>query len=436
MSSPHLSAVPDPATAARLRAGGLEPRVVASSDTASFDAWLDVVRRGFLGGDATDEERDASRGRLDYRRKTGIYDPSAPVAEAPVATLASWISELSVPGGRGIPSCAISSVTVSPTHRRRGLARALVEGELAVAASQGVPMAMLTVSESPLYGRYGFGPAATSAAITLDAKRASWTGPVVPGRVDFIPRERLRELAPTLHDRVRLSSPGELEIPGAHWDNMAGTRPDSKDARERRAVQYTDEAGEVRGLALYAVRENDDDFTKAFVSLHYLLAETPDAYAALWRFFVELDLIGTVEAHEQAVDEPIVWMISDQRAATVTLRDHQYLRILDLPTALEARTYGAAGTLVLEVSDPLGYTSGEWLLEVDADRRGRVSRLEAGAHADAARVRLGVSELSAAYLGGVSIATLAVAGRVEATDAVTATRILSWHVTPRLSFWY
>lgn len=405
-------------------------------DSASVDGWLDVVRRGFLGSEATDEERDASRERVGYRRKTGVYDATAPVADAPVATLASWESELAVPGGRGIPSCAISSVTVSPTHRRRGLARALVEGELRTAVSLGIPAAVLTVSESTLYGRYGFGPAATSAAITIDVKRAAWTGPQPEGRVDFIPRERLREIAPDLHDRVRLSSPGEIEIPAAHWDAFAGTRPDAKDARERRAIQYTDAAGEVRGIALYSVHENDDDFTKARVTLHHLLSETADAYAGLWRFFVELDLVGTVEAHEQAVDEPIVWMISDQRAATVTLRDHQYVRILDLPAALEARTYSAAGRLVLEVTDPLGFTSGDWLLTVDDDGRGQVSRLDADAPADAVRVRLGITELSAAYLGGVSIATLTAAGRVETTDAVTATRILSWHVTPRLSFWY
>ena len=78
--------------------------------------------------------------------------------DAPVATIASWIGELTVPGGRGIPSCAISAVTVAPTHRRRGIARAMLEGELGAALDAGAPIAMLTVSESTLYGRYGFAP--------------------------------------------------------------------------------------------------------------------------------------------------------------------------------------------------------------------------------------------------------------------------------------
>ena len=54
---------------------------------------------------------------------------------------------------------AISMVTVAATHRRRGIARGLLEGELRAAASAGVPMAGLTVTEATIYGRYGFGPA-------------------------------------------------------------------------------------------------------------------------------------------------------------------------------------------------------------------------------------------------------------------------------------
>jgi hypothetical protein len=60
----------------------------------------------------------------------------------------------------------------------------------------------------------------------------------------------------------------------------------------------------------------------------------------------------------------------------------------------------------------------------------------AGQPEDAAVVALGVEELSAAYLGGVSLATLAAAGRVRSTDAATAARIFGWHTAPRLSIWY
>ena len=420
----------------RLAANGLDYRRLAV-DHDGFVGWLQSVARGFQDGERTDEQVSSSRDRSGYRRLTGVYDPAGPMADAPVATIASWLGELTVPGGAAIPSCAISAVTVAPTHRRRGVARAMLEGELRAAQAAGIPMAMLTVSESPLYGRYGFAPAAASTSWQIETKRAAWIGPQPAGRIDFVTRERVRELLPSLHERVRHRFPGEIDVPGSHWDGFAGTNPAAEKVGEKRAVQYTDAAGEVRGAAVYAVRENHDDFTKATVTVHYLLAETDDAYAALWRFLLELDLVAEVHAGELSIDEPLLWMIADQRAAKVTVRDHQYVRIIDVVACLEARRYGAAGTLVLDVSDPIGLSTGRYLLEVGDAGVGRVTALADGeAPAGAVEVALGITELSATYLGAVSPATLVAAGRVETTDAATAARVLGWHTAPRLSIWY
>ena len=77
------------------------------------------------------------------------------------------------------------------------------------------------------------------------------------------------------------------------------------------------------------------------------------------------------------------------------------------------------------------------LLTVDAAGHGAVTTLDAPeAPREAVAVSLGVEELSAAYLGGVSLATLAAAGRVTSTDAATAARVFGWHTAPRLSIWY
>jgi len=436
------------ASRSRLAEAGLDARLVPADDDA-FSGWLQSVARGFLDSERSDEQVAAARERSDDRRITGVYDPGAPVPDAPVATIVSWIGELTVPGGGVVPSCAISAVTVAPTHRRRGVARAMLEGELGAAITAGVPMAMLTVSESTLYGRYGFAPAAAGASWRIDTKRAAWIGPRPDGRVDFIPRERLRELIAPLHERVRRRFAGEIDVPAGHWDGIAGTRPDAEKAGEKRAIQYADASGAVRGLALYTVRQNHDDFIKATVHVAYLVSETDDAYAALWRFLLELDLVAEVNAGELSVDEPLLWMIADQRAATVTLRDHQYVRILDVPAALEARRFGAVGTLALDVADPLGHVSGRYLLEVDGDGQGSVTPwTSADAPDDAVTVSLGVEELSAVYLGGVSLATLAAAGRVRATagteapasaasdPAAFAARVFGWHAVPRLSIWY
>lgn len=425
----------DERSRARLAESGLDYRRTPIEGD-EFAPWLQSVARGFQDGERTEAHIASARERSAYRRLTGVYDPEAPVSEAPVATIASWLGELTVPGGVAVPSCAISAVTVAPTHRRRGIARAMLEGELRAAVHAGIPVAMLTVSESTLYGRYGFAPAAASASWRIETRRATWIGPRPEGRVDFISRETLRGLAPALHERVRLTVAGEIDVPGSHWDGFAGTTPTAEKAGDKRAIQYTDASGEVRGLALYTVRENHDDFTKATVQVVYLLADGADAYAALWRFLLELDLVAEVHADELSVDEPLRWMIADQRAATVTLRDHQYVRILDVTAALEVRRYAAPGVLALEVADALGHAAGRFLLEAGADGTGRVRAWEGEAPAEAVEVSLGIEELSAAYLGGVSLATLAAAGRVHTADAAAAARVFSWHTAPRLSIWY
>ncbi|GAA1940273.1 GNAT family N-acetyltransferase [Microbacterium aoyamense] len=436
MSSDAFRTAPvDETSRSRLADRGLDYRLV---DVASDDyaRWLQAVARGFLGSEHTDEQIAAIRERSGYRRTTGVYDASGPMADLPVASIASWIAGLTVPGGSSIPSCAISAVTVAPTHRRRGVARAMLEGELRAAAAAGVPMAMLTVSESTLYGRYGFAPAAAAATWKIETKRAGWIGPRPGGRIDFVPREAARELLEQVHPRTRDRYAGEIELDPAWWDGFAGTRPDSENPGARRAIRYADVDGVARGVAVYRVRENDEDFTKSTVTVSYLVAETDDAYAALWRFLLELDLIGEVNAILQSVAEPLLWMIADQRAATVTVTDHQYVRILDVPVALEARTFGASGVLALDVTDSLGFAQGRWLLTVDAAGSGSVVPLDGAAPAGAVEVALGVEELSAVYLGGVSLATLAAAGRVTSTDVAAASRVFGWHVPPRLSIWY
>lgn len=423
----------DPGSAERLAATGLELRVVPN-DGEAFTGWNEAVRRGFLDPAPSDAQRDATRAAWEARRLTGVLDPSAPLPDQPVGTLSSWIGGLTVPGGE-LTSCAISSVTVSPTHRRRGIARALLEGELRVAASLGVPVASLTVTEAPLYGRYGFGAAASVATIDVDVKRTAWAGPQPDGRVDFITRERWRELAPAVFDRVRAGRPGELEMPGGHWDRAAGLRPDADRPERLRAVQYTAAGGAVDGVALYTVTENADDFTKSRIDLHGLIADGDDAYAALWRFFVEMDLIGILHASEQSIDEPVLWMLSDRRAAAVSLHDHHYVRILDVPAALQARRYRRACRMLLELDDPLGIAGGRFVMTVDDDGTAVVT--PAGARATGTvTVATGIAGLSALLLGQVSARVLATAGRLRTNDAGLLDDVFRWDPPARLSYWY
>jgi len=303
-----------------------------------------------------------------------------------------------------------------------------------------VPLAMLTVSESSIYGRFGFATAAMAAEWTIDSKRAKWTGPTPGGRLQFISLEQFRVLVPGLFDRVRLTVPGEVPLWDLRWDQISGLAWEDKGAAAKlRAIRYDDEKGKLQGLAIYLVKGGDDDFTKHSLEVHSLVSATPDAYAALWRFLLEVDLVSEVKAFLRSVDEPVRWMISDMRAITYSPSDHQYLRILDVKAALEARSYAASAVIALVVTDDLGFAQGRFLLEIDGKGVGEVRPMQSVAPRGSAALALTVNELSAIYLGGVSVATLVGAGRIKELRSGSAAVVdgaFRSARTPALSSWY
>ena len=148
-----------------------------------------------------------------------------------------------------------------------------------------------------------------------------------------------------------------------------------------------------------------------------------------------MENIGTIRAPGLAVDEPLWWMIADQRAATITVRDHHHVRILDVPAALAARRYDVADTVAIEVVDPLEIAGGPFVLTTDVDGAGFVEVADEPP-LGLPSLRLGIAELSALLLGGVSAVTLARAGRIETDVPERIARIFQTVSAPRLSFWY
>ena len=144
------------------------------------------------------------------------------------------------------------------------------------------------------------------------------------------------------------------------------------------------------------------------------IVATPDARAALWRFAISYDLIDTVEAGLQPIDDPIGWQVHDRRGIEQRVRDHGWLRILDVPAALAARSMSGAFGVRLTVTDPLGLADGAWTVaQLGADGV-RVEPLDEGERTD---MTLDVGALSAAYLGGVPLEALQAAGRVTGDGA-------------------
>ncbi|WP_150306628.1 GNAT family N-acetyltransferase [Planctomonas psychrotolerans] len=433
----------DADSAKRLGTEGLRLGLVDTADADAFTAWLRAVARGFHGASPSTEHLKSQLDGIAFRRTTGVWDPTAADPVSPVATLASTTSQLTVPGNTSVTGWAICDVTVAPTHRRKGIARALLEGELRTAHSAGTPLAMLTVSEATIYARFGFAPAAMASTWSINTRRARWTGPTASGRIHTVSLEDLRDVGADLIERVRLNTPGQIQPWTDLWENIAClTGESTQHAKHMTAVRYDDESGTPQGFAIYRFVNQDKDFAAHTLDLRYAVAATDDAYAGIWRYLLEMDLITEVTASLRSVEEPVYWQIADQRAARKSQEgDHLWVRILDPKASLEARRYSAVNRIALDVTDPLGFASGVVLMDIADDGTASVTRLGEGDSVPdgVASLALTVNELGALYLGGVSARTLVRAGRITelrsgSADAVDAS--FRSPVAPWLSLWF
>jgi predicted acetyltransferase len=424
----------DPTSASSLAKAGLLYDLVDTGDRAAFEAWIHADVRGFHGGALSAEQLAATVAGVAYRRTTGVWDGSALEASMPVATVSSWPAPLTVPGERSVEAWAISSVTVAPTHRRKGIARALLEGELRTASALGIPLAILTVSESTIYGRFGFAPGVFGTKVTIDTKRAKWTGPEVQGRVQFMSIEQFRAEIEPMHERIRLRSPGQIPAWPLRWDQISGLADGEPErSKAMRAVRFDNPDGSLAGLAAYRVTGGENDFTSHTLTVEFLASETQEAYLGLWRYLLEVDLVSTVTAELRSPEEPMLWQLSDRRAAKLETWDHLWLRILDVPAALQSRSWSVDGRWVFEVTDALGFAAGRFELLV-ADGAATVSVTDAPAQAT-----LTVNALSALLPGGVAATTLAAAGHItEHAPGAVESLTTAFHGPrlPWLSVWF
>lgn len=422
----------DPASAERLAGQRLTYRLVDTESEADTEAFLRADARGFLDSDPTSEKVAADRAGLAERRNIGVFEDASPVGAWPIATVNSWVTPLTVPGGE-LEMWAISSVTVAGTHRRRGIARALLEGELRAAASAGVPIAGLTVSEATIYGRYGFASAIPVARVKVDTRRAGWAGPAPAGRLEYVDRETLKAHLSALHEVARTQRAGQIAGWEGRWKRVTGLAAGHPSPTAVRGVRYLDAEGAVRGAMAYKLTEVEGSF-RFDLAIEHIAAVTPEALTALWHFALHHDLVDTVTADQRPVDDPITWLVADQRGVEFLVHDHGWLRILDVPAALGGRTYRAPIDAVLRVDDALGHAAGSWRLTVGGDGRPAVVAVEG----EAADVTLDVVALSALYLGGSSAVRLLGAGRLHATAEAAASLDDAFRAAdaPLLGFWY
>jgi predicted acetyltransferase len=318
--------------------------------------------------------------------------------------------ELTMPGGRLLPTAGVSWIAVLPTHRRRGILTAIKRTQLDHAADRGEALAILYASESGIYRRFGYGVSTSSMSVSVERRHSEFLNPVPDGRVRLVEEDDARKLFPDIFDRARRNQPGAVQRVDAWWPGEFFWRDqDEKGTRHYCVCESPD--GNLDGYAAYRFEASWDNDPNGTVHVTDVVSVTPEARAVLWRYLLDVDLIDTIKAWVVPVDEPLRWLLRESRRMRVTrLGDSLWVRVLDAPAALSARTYATPGRVVFEIADPVrpdGEAAGRFVLDGGPDGA------DARRTTDEPDLVLDVAALGGVLLGGVRPSALARAGLVD-----------------------
>ena len=422
-----------------MRVGGLHPgcycrRMAIDVRPIQDDEllpWLDAVSTGFLDRPDIAKIAEEVRPHWDLGRTWAAFD-----GDRIVGTFRSWGSELTVPGCRQVKASAVTGVGVLPTHRRRGILSAMVAAEHAAARERSEVVAMLYASEYAIYGRFGYGPATTAASWTLDT-RATGFQPTAAGSgsVDLIATDQAgEETARTIFEAWRVRQPGEIWRRPITWHADFGRGGTGwGPAWKGFLLVHRDDAGIVDGYARYHADEKwEQRQPRTTLTVDDLHALTDDAYAGLWKLLAGTDWVVSLKAERRHLAERLPWLLTNQRAIVPSdVGEGLWINLLDLPRALEARSYERAGSLVLEVVQRAAS---------DGERRSRIlldaspDGATCAATKESPDLTVDASALGAAYLGGTRLRHAILAsggdehrpGALAEADALFATLDPPW----------
>src|SRR6266511_783923 len=139
-------------------------------------------------------------------------------AGAMVATGGAVSFQLALPGGTQLGAGGLTLISVLPTHRRRGILRAVIARHFEDVLARGEPVSILLASESLLYGRFGYGLATHSAQLAIDRRHAALRpSAVTSGRVRLLGAEEAAQVVPELFERIRRAWPGQVSRSPSYW---------------------------------------------------------------------------------------------------------------------------------------------------------------------------------------------------------------------------
>ncbi|MFP3913300.1 MAG: GNAT family N-acetyltransferase [Actinomycetota bacterium] len=391
-----------------------------SSDRA--DEYLGVMGRAF-GFDSEPEDIERFNHTFEWDRAWAAYD-----GDRMVGTVGAFSLDMTVPGST-MACGGTTVVSVLPTHRRQGILRMMIDSHLEDVRDHSEPIAGLWASDSGIYGRFGYGLAAREAEIEVSRDNSSFHR-LAPARtpVRLIAADEAADLLPGFYDTQRRRYPGFLARSAAWWKyRRLRDRRSDRDGATAYRFAVTEENGVVTGFVQFRFKEK---WTKGHgageLKIKELLGSDPESWAGLWRFVLDHDLTSVITAYHRPLDDPLYGLLAAPRRARSVVEDSLWIRIMDIPAALEGRAYGASARAILEIRDPLTSTTSVWEADLSPDGS-RVAATD-----QEPQVALDLEDLGACFMGWSRFQELAAAGRLEGDPAALADldRAFMWHPAP------
>jgi predicted acetyltransferase len=366
-----------------------------------------------------------------------IHEPGRTFAaldgKAYVGSVAGVSFRLAVPGG-SLRASGLTSAAVLPTHRRRGILTALMRRHLEEVREREEPLSLLYASEGSIYGRFGYGIATWECSLTMEPGRSGFVVPLSEeGTIGLVDREEAVRRMPPVFDRAVIDRAGSVDRPGNWWEYRFADNYHVRGDESSLIFAMYGSGGVDEGYVAYRIKTDwPDGVPGSTLSVFELIAETPRAYAALWRYCFDVDLLAEIKAWRRPPDEPLLHLVAEPRRLRLVTTDGLWVRLVDVAAALAGRRYATEGSIVLEVRDEAcEWNDGRFILQGGPDGA------NVAATTASPELALSVADLGALYLGGNTFAALARAGRmlelapnaITRADAMFRSDLAPWNPT-------
>ena len=306
-----------------------------------------------------------------------------------------------------MPTAGVTVVGTYPTHRRRGVLRALMRAQLDDVHERGEPLALLWASEETIYGRFGYGMASLCGLdrrpSRLQRLRAS-TRARGHARVSSTGRRRFgSSRASGTGCARRFPACSAAPVTGGSSASSSSS-PASEGGPKRFVVLERD--GQPEGYAIYRHKLKWERRRVSTSELVVVEAVALDGRptAELWRYLFDIDWAVRITAGLLPIDHQLLQLLARPRLMKLRVWDGVWARLVDVGAALSARAYAADGAVVFDVVDGFcPWNEGRWRLAGGVAKRSKAP----------AQLRCDVAALGSVYLGGFTFEQLVRGGRVE-----------------------